>query len=182
MAHVWQAASAERALEPGAGVSPYRGLRAFEQSWRRLERAATRGDALELAAASASAGRTCLDDDDLDEAQWHLRRGRHFLDAHAPCPRGFTLRCDMAALSLQLADRYEHDDEPVARRLREETRDGLFDIVREVTQGHDPALAATLHRVADLLDRLGDHSDAATVRRQAGGGPPSCAGSTGLHR
>jgi hypothetical protein len=166
MAQVWQADSSVQ--RDDSTVAPFRGLRAFEQSWRRLEVAATRGDALELAAASASAARACLTDGDLDEAQWHLQRGGRFLSLHDTCPRGLTLQCELAEVTLRLADCLADEDEHAARRLRDDTRDTLFEVVRRVqaVREHGAMTSALLH-VADLLAALGDHSDAETVRTLA---------------
>jgi hypothetical protein len=166
MAQVWLADSSVQRDDP-AGAT-FRGLRAFEQSWRRLEVAATRGDALELAAASASAARACLTDGDLDEAQWHLQRGGRFLSLHDTCPRGLTLQCEMAEVTLRLAHCLADDDEHAARRLRDDTRDTLFEVVRRAQAArHQGALTSALLHVADILTALGDHSDAETVRTQA---------------
>lgn len=148
--------------------APFRGLRSFEQSWRRLEAAATRGDALELAAASASAARACLADGDLDEARWHIERGRRVLDLHDTCPRGLSLQCELAELMLQIAAQVASDDLHAARRLRDDTRDVLFEVVRRARMVQDrSAWKAALLHVAELLVSLGDHSDAQTVRLQA---------------
>lgn len=167
MAQVWHTPPATSSFDAGTGAS-FKGLRSAEQSWRRLEMAAAGGDALELAAASALAAKACLADEDRDEAEWHLQRGHRFLDLHGPCPRGLALQCDLAELGLLIAQRCEPDDVPTARRLRDDTRDVLFQIVRDIDAGLDgDAPWSTLHRVAGLLDALGDHSDAETVRDTA---------------
>lgn len=150
---------------PNAGMSgqPLAGLPAFEPPWRRLERAAREGNPLAYAAASASAGRICLTDGDLDEALWHVRRGWLFLDLPVSCEHSLALRCELAALTLALSNQSMADDAQ-ARRLRDDTRDAVFDILRRcnAVQGRH----ATLLQVADILDALGDRSDADTVRRQ----------------
>lgn len=153
--------------------SSFRGLRAFEHHWRHLEVAAARGDALEFAAASASAGRACLADGDLDEALWHVQRGRRFLDLPAAGPRSLALQCELAELSLRLADLQAGADAHAARRLRDDTRDAVFEVVRRVRGMRDPgAVVSALLQAADVLEALGDHSDAQTVRLQALGRVP----------
>lgn len=167
MSTVWQAEPSVRPIQESRG-SEFRGLRAFEQPWRHLEVAAARGDALELAAACANAGRACLADGDLDEALWHVQRGRRLLDMPAACPGSLALQCELAELSLRLADLQARSDEQAARRLRDDTRDAVFDVVRQVRSVRDPgAVVSALLQAADVLEALGDHSDAETVRVQA---------------
>lgn len=167
MAHVWQ-------TEPSARHGgPFSGLRSFEHSWRHLEVAALRGDALEMAAASASAARACLADGDLDEALWHVQRGRQFLHTAPPCARVLALHCTLAELSLRLAQRLADGDEHAARRLCEDTRDAAFEVVRHAPDVPERgAVAVSLLEVADILEALGDDSDAETVRRQVLQGLP----------
>lgn len=167
MAHVWQTDPSPRTPREDRGTS-FKGLRSFEHHWRRLGVAATHGDTLEMAAASASAARACLTDGDLDEAAWHLQRSRRFLHAHRACARSLALQCELAKLGLRLADRLALDDEHAARRLREETRDDVFELVRRAGHVADRgAVAVSLLEVADVLEALGDDSDAETVRLQA---------------
>jgi len=148
---------------PGMSGQPLAGLPAFEHPWHRLERAAREDDPLAYAAASANAARICLADGDLDEALWHVRRGWRFLDLPVNCEHSLALRCELAELTLALSNQFMGDDAQ-ARRLRDDTRDAVFDILRRC----DGVLErnATLLQVADILDALGDRSDAETVRRQ----------------
>lgn len=180
MAHVWQTEVPARPRD--TRVDAFRGLRSFERPWRHLEVAAARGDALEMAAACASAARACLTDGDLDEAQWHLQRGRRFLDTPQASPRALALHCELAELGLRLAECFAEDDDHAARRLREDARDAVFDVVRKVRDVPQRDTAAVaLRQVGDILEALGDASDAETVRLQALQGlarpatTPSCA-------
>lgn len=154
---------AESTPNPGTSSQPLAGIPVFERPWHRLERAAREDDPLAYAAASANAARICLADGDLDEALWHVRRGWRFLDLSVSCEHGLALRCEFAELTLALSNQSLADDAQ-ARRLRDDTRDAVFDILRRC----DAVLErnTTQLQVAGILDALGDHSDADTVRRQ----------------
>jgi hypothetical protein len=142
-----------------------RGLRSFERSWRHLEAASVQGDALALAAASADAARAFIADGDADEAHWHLQRGQRFLSLLPPCGRGLALQCELAALGHALATLLAAQDEQAARRLRDTTRDAIFDLVRRAG-GLAEGIASVL-QAADLLHAMGDTADAQTLRQQA---------------
>lgn len=151
---------------PAVVPSPQgRGLRSFERSWRHLEAASVQGDALALAAASADAAQAFLTDGDTDEAHWHLQRGQRFLSLLHPCGRSLTLQCELAALGHALATLLAPRDEQAARRLRDTTRDAIFDLVRRASSLAEGS--AWVLQAADILHAMGDTADAQTLRQQA---------------
>jgi len=153
--------------EPEGQEACFGGLRAHADHWHQLENAAAHGDALELAVASCGAAQVCLDERDWDEALWHIQRGRRCLETTRLGPATLALRCELAELSLRYALALATDNEALARHLRDDTRDAVYDIVRRLAGLPDPtAIGLALQRAARILDALGDHSDAQGLRQQ----------------
>ncbi|MEX8517458.1 MAG: hypothetical protein AB3X44_02925 [Leptothrix sp. (in: b-proteobacteria)] len=141
-------------------------------SWlHRAEQALSAGDCAQSAELFVTAARCCLAGQDPDEADWHLQRAARALDRGAVSARSLTLRCLVAEQTLLLSQGWAGSGERTqARRQAERARDLGFDVVRAATQMADlAARVALLLRVAELLEGLGDLSDAQALRLQAFG-------------
>lgn len=153
--------------EPQEQATGFRGLRAHARHWHQLENAAVHGDALELAVASCGAAQVCLDERDWDEARWHILRGRRCLETARLGAQSLALRCELAELSLRYALALSSHDEALARHLRDDTRDAVYELVRRLAGLPDTtAIGLALQCAARILDTLGDHSDAQGLRQQ----------------
>jgi hypothetical protein len=146
----------------------YRGLQAHEHNWHRLDTGPAGVELLALVEASAQAAQRCLHEQDWDEALWHIQRGLRFLDMPMPCAQSLALQFNLATLSLQIATALPQDDEPRARHLCDEIRDAVFEVIRGIDQVQDGEVATVaLLRAADILELLGDRSDADQLRQQS---------------
>lgn len=159
--------SASGPTQDGLGAT-YRGLQAHEHNWHRLDTGPAGVELLALVEGSAQAAQRCLHEQDWDEALWHIQRGLRFLDMPMPCAQSLALQFDLATLSLQIATALPQDDEQRARHLCDQIRDAVFEVIRGMDQVPDGEVATVaLLRAADILELLGDRSDAHQLRQQS---------------
>lgn len=139
---------------------------ALRQALVSLGAAETAGEPARLSQALAQVSRCQRRLGALADAVWYAKRSlqaARSLDAVHLRVDGL---CELAELSLARAELLDDREEPQgAYRLRNSARDYALEAARLALHADDPQWElATLLRVADLFDSLGDHDDAIALQ------------------
>jgi hypothetical protein len=141
-----------------------------------LDRARQQRDHLEmarllLAAAQGAMIDSVRDDDEesLEHAQWLLARTQRSVGVSEGDPEGIPVLADLLEAMARLLGLWTLRDRPEAARLAmEQVRDTAFDLARRVERSPDLGVLCTmLLRAADVLEQVGDASDAQALRSRA---------------
>jgi len=143
---------------------------------QRLDRARQQRDHLEMARLLLSAARGAMvdsvredDEESLEHAQWLLARTQRSVSVSEGDPEGLPVLADLLEAMARLLGLWTLRDRPAAARLAmEQVRDTAFDLARRVERSPDLGLMCTvLLRAADVLEQVGDASDAQALRSRA---------------
>ncbi len=148
------------------------------ESWpQRLERARQERNHREMARLLLDGADTAMadadgddgDDESLERAQWLLARTQRSLDACGAHPECLTLRCELMERQYQLSQCWARLGHPGQRHAaRELVRDLAFDVASRVARTEDLGLrVSVVLRAAEVLEALGDLSDAHALRARA---------------
>lgn len=140
----------------------------------RIGEAQDRDDFLTMASLGLQAGRACREVGELAEAEWHLQlTGRTLVHLSEGMQR-LSLEAEQVAETIALAEAWssaaDPDDLAMPRRLRDQARDLCFTMVQSSRRLDSPVQRVACQlRIATLLSRLGDESDAQHLRQLAAG-------------
>jgi hypothetical protein len=150
------------------------GNESCSEGWpQRLERARQERNHREMARLLLDGADTALseadDDESLERAQWLLARTQRSLNACGAHPECLQLLCELMERQCRLSqcwDRLGHPGQ--CHAARELVRDLAFDVARRAARTEDLGLrVAVILRAAEVLDVLGDLSDAHALRARA---------------
>lgn len=153
---------------PDAGTAPR------SEGWpQRLERARQERNHREMARLLLDGADTAMaeadDDESLERAQWLLVRTQRSLDACGMHPECLTLLCALMERQCWLSQCWErlgHSGQ--CHTARERVRDLAFDVSSRAARTEDLGLrVSVVLRAAEVLDTLGDLSDAHALRVRA---------------
>lgn len=139
----------------------------------RIGEAQDREDFLTMTTLGLRAGRACRESGEFAEAQWHLQLTARTLLRLREGMQRLALEAEQVAETIALAEAWAASDaalDPVQpRRLRDQARDLCFTMVQSTRRLDSPVQRVACQlRIATLLSRLGDESDARHLRQQAG--------------
>lgn len=140
----------------------------------RIGEAQDRDDYLTMTTLGLRAGRACREAGEHAEAEWHLQLTARTLLRLGEGMQRLLLEAEQVAKTIALAEAWsdttDPDDLAQPRRLRDRARDLCFTMVQS-SRRLDSAVqrVACQLRIATLLSRLGDESDAQHLRQQAAG-------------
>lgn len=144
------------------------------EGWpQRLERARQERNHREMARLLLDGADTAMaeadDDESLERAQWLLTRTQRSLDACGAHPDCLTLLCELMERQCRLAQCWERLGYPGQRHMtRELVRDLAFEASSRAARTEDLGLrVSVVLRAAEVLDTLGDLSDAHALRARA---------------
>jgi tetratricopeptide (TPR) repeat protein len=120
-------------------------------------------------------------------AEWYLQQALTWARTLGAIDQAVEILCLLAETSCTLAELLARDDHRRSHAALERTRDSIFEVTRVVAHVADPEWEIkVLLRISDVLDRCGDHDDAARLQSRAmrlmyvphlgadaGNGPPS---------
>jgi hypothetical protein len=138
-----------------------------ERNHREMARLLLDGAHAAMAEAEAEGGSS--DGEWLEQAHWRLTRAQRSLDACGPHADSLTLLCERMELQRRLSQCWAQLGHPGRRHVaRELTRDLAFDVARRAERTPDLGLrVVVILRAAEVLDTLGDQSDAHALRVRA---------------
>ncbi|HET9820448.1 MAG TPA: hypothetical protein VFQ16_01350 [Burkholderiaceae bacterium] len=142
---------------------------ALREAVAALDEAEAGGEPARLSQAFAHVSRCHRAAGALAEADWYAKRGLQVARGLGAVDASVDALCEVAELACERAERLAAQDESrAARRLGESARDHAFEAARLAQRAADPQWEITvLLRVSDLLDRLGDHTDAIAFQCRA---------------
>jgi hypothetical protein len=126
-------------------------------------------DGAHAAMAESDAEGDTSDGERLERAQWLLTRAQRSLDACGQHADSLTLLCELLERQCRLSRCWAQLGHPGRHHVaRELTRDLAFDVARRAERTHDLGLrVVVILRAAEVLDLLGDQSDALALRVRA---------------
>lgn len=121
-----------------------------------------------LAQSLAQVGRCYRGVGALEAAEWYLQRALRWSPVVGVADFGLELLCDLAEVAVQQAEALRLLAPEAALQARERARDRCFEAAGLSSATADAGWEVhALLRIADVLDRCGDHDDAVNVQCRA---------------